>query len=192
MSAQKAEINNNNNDQFLIAEYSALSDYFNTIINFRMIVFGLFFTSISVLLSIDLNNLLKPIIVFILTLLIWFLELRNRSISAYLTERGSEIENRISWKDVCVPGKAFFHRMHCGKEEPEEIKTILFRFDNIKIELPEIKKPPKCLRPSKDFYLITHTFVFDVTYSVILVISFLSIIFQLIIPMVKWILFGFA
>ncbi len=191
MSAQKAETNN----EFLVAEYSALSAYFNTIINFRMIVFGFFTASISVLLTSKMDSLFRAIAVFILTLMIWLLELRNRSISAYLTERGSEIENSISWKEVHVPGMSFFHYMHYGKGEAEEIRTFWYQFKNLVIpdymkpgrsrQLPKIEGNPK-------YYLISHTFVFDVTYSVVLIISFLSILIQLLIPMEKWILFGFS
>jgi hypothetical protein len=79
---------------FLNTEYTAVSAYFNQVINFRFTSFGFFIAIIGFLFSQNLNQgNLKYWVILIMTIIVWMIELRNRNLASQLMKRAKEIEN---------------------------------------------------------------------------------------------------
>ncbi|MGV8025652.1 MAG: hypothetical protein AB2L18_03740 [Anaerolineaceae bacterium] len=154
--------------KFLIAEYSALSSYFNQVINFRFLTFGFFIAVIGII-NFDRcvegrNNNIELIIIG-LTMVVWLLELRNRSLSETLSKRGKEIEEVFD-KFNLQHNNQFFHRMDEGEKHGGKTKIFGCTIRNIKI-----------LGGEKEYkyYLISHSFAFDIAYFLAILISIISL-----------------
>jgi len=195
-------IDNNNNltlkEHFLLTEYSALSSYFNQVINFRFVTFGFFITVVGFLFSNKTNaddNSFLGWIIIALTLIVWLLELRNRSLSSTLTRRGKEIELLIdddikqqiikTMKNEDPPDDElkklrFFHRIEKGEKFGGITRFFgqkignkeLMEDRNDKTNDEEIDEAPYKL------YLISHSFIFDISYLLTILFSFEYLIFR--------------
>ena len=156
-------------NKITIAEYSAISTQFSSVINFRVLVFSFFIAVISLTFMSNMGNVWKSLFLIIFTLIIWALELRNREVSHILLIRGCDIENSKQWKDCLVEGIPYFNRMLYGSkgknstnESDEVIKVFWFSFKNLQI--------------GEDLYFFTHRFVLDITYALTIVFSIISLI----------------
>jgi hypothetical protein len=155
-------------EKFLLAEYAAISSYFNQVINFRFLTFGFFITVIGFLnfngtKGEDNNNI--ELILIGLTIIVWLLELRNRSLSETLSERGKEIEEEVD-KSCKKENSRFFHKMDKGQKHGGKTRIFGYKIGNIKISGNE---------KGYKYYLISHSFIFDTTYLLALIISIISL-----------------
>ena len=166
-------------DEFLLTEYSAVSSYFNQVINFRFVTFGFFITVVGFIFSNKPNSgdgTFSGCIIIALTVIVWLLELRNRSLSKTLTGRGMEIELLIDEdieNNIIMTMKEenpsdddlkilrFFHRMEKGEKSGGEARLFGHKIGNIEISY---NNDNKNAAPYK-LYLISHSFLFDLAYS---------------------------
>lgn len=75
-------------------EYSELSKYFNTVISFRFTLLGFYLAAVGLILK-DNISFGKAVLLIGISLFIWCLDLRNRTIYYCLTKRGMQIERQI-------------------------------------------------------------------------------------------------
>ena len=167
---------NQDNDEikrFLISEYSTVSTYFNTIINFRFIVFGFYITAITLLIY-DNFSAAKAIILISISIILWILELRNRGLANKVQSIGIEIENNLD------PQKSFKHHFFNSLKfdiKPDEtdifgkkiLSPILIEYKDGKIE----RLFSKTTNRIEAVYLISHTFAIDFAYSLAIFFSLL-------------------
>jgi hypothetical protein len=179
---------NNKNSDFLITEYSAISSYFNTVINFRFLIFGFFIAFIGVLISGDFNWL-KAIFLLIVALFLWIIELRNRSLAKILIDREIQIENE--WYKNNNVHKYIFHRLNDGEASggvtrifgKPILNIALLEYEENKVikYFPNIKNKNTSNKSDKNYvyYLISHSFIFDAAYFLTVLFSFVYIFISL-------------
>ncbi len=76
-------------------EYSALSSYFSTVVQFRFTTLGFFIAAIGFILSGDITKS-KALLLLFITLALYMIELRNRTLYNNLSDRAMQIE-RHCW-----------------------------------------------------------------------------------------------
>ena len=76
-------------------EYTALSTYFGTVINFRFTTLGFFLAAVGLIVSADVLTRAHALLLLIVASGAWIIELRNRSIFRELADRGIEIERKV-------------------------------------------------------------------------------------------------
>ena len=110
----------------LRTEYSALSSYFNTVVSFRFTSLGFYLAAVGLICKDDAPTVARGLLLLLITVSIYLIELRNRTLYKNLACRGAEIE-RIWWGEVqkkenqdhiCKP--YFNHMMH---PVPKDIAT---------------------------------------------------------------------
>lgn len=83
------------NEENLRTEYSALTSYGNMVVSFRFTLVGFYLAAIG-LIATGCPSKEKAILLVWLSIVLWFLELRNRGLLFNLSERGVQIE-RTYW-----------------------------------------------------------------------------------------------
>jgi len=181
---------NNENIDHLSTEYSAISSYFNNIINFRFIVFGFFIASLGLIISGDFN-IFKAVILLVLAIFMWILELRNKGLTKLLEDRGKDIEKIWNKKDRTNQLR-FFQRMKGTENEGEVTRLfgrpiknkpllVYYKKDLIKIiGIPVSKAKIKDKEKLFKYYLISHSFVIEISYSLTIACSLIYIAISLI------------
>jgi len=175
-------------EHFLLTEYSSISSYFNQVINFRFTTFGFFIAVIGFLFSnedVFKDETILGWIIVVLTVIVWLLELRNRSLSRSLTKRGKEIELLIdddikdqikkimkteNPSDDDLKKLRFFHRLEKGEENGGKPRLFGQEIGNIK--LMEDRNDKKKDEAPYKLYLISHGFIFDISYLLTIIFSF--------------------
>ena len=79
----------------LRTEYSALSSYFATVITFRFTTLGFYLASIGLIVG-DTFSDAKALLLIVLSVILWVVEWRNRTLFANLGQRAMQIE-REHW-----------------------------------------------------------------------------------------------
>ncbi len=200
----KANDNASDYKDFLIAEYSSISSYFNQVINFRFVSFGFFITVVGFLFS-EVSYRTESIntrywVILILTILVWMLELRNRSLSAQLSTRAKEIEKYFFHEDIPSEEEInkrekssanhFFHILDNENKEAEKTRifgiphsprplyTIIQTQGNIKMKigLKTVKQENKTTDSSFTLFFLSHSFVMDVSYTIAIIASIIKLI----------------
>lgn len=123
----------NRNNDFQIAEYNNLSHYFSTVITFRFTTVAFFIAAVALMLRINNPTIYHYILLFLISVGIWLVELRNRAIFYNLIERGWEIEKK--WADHEKGILPFFTHMtpwDAAKKYPK-IPEESRRFDKTRI-----------------------------------------------------------
>ncbi|NMC30513.1 MAG: hypothetical protein GYA45_10625 [Pelolinea sp.] len=189
---------NKKSGNFLETEYSVVSSYFQQIINFRFITFGFFITAIGFSFAKDngiskTNNPLSWIIMLFLTIAVWIIEMRNRTLSSSLIHRGKQIEEELYYLGTIQNGnEPFFHML--SKDENTSIEKprfLGFLFPNIRLwkinkngsfgkieflfnedKLEEKKEDNKSIT----VFLFSHSFAIDFMY----LLSFVLCIYKLV------------
>jgi len=205
MGCKMTKDDNNVDTDFLNTEYSSISSYFNQVINFRFVSFGFFITVIGLLFS-EVSNGTLPIntrywVILILTILVWMLELRNRSLSAQLSKRAKEIEEyffpekktgeeqKLKTREK-LSANHFFHILDNENKEAEKTRifgipcspcplyTIIQTQGNIemKIRLKTVKQENKTVNSSFTLFFLSHSFVMDATYTIAIIVSIIKLI----------------
>lgn len=82
-------IEKNNDD--IRTEYSALSSYFNAVVTFRFTTLGFFIASVGLIVGSSPSKE-KAFLLLGISISLWLLELRNRSLFTNLAYRGMQIE----------------------------------------------------------------------------------------------------
>ena len=165
-------------ENFLITEYEQICQYFINIGNYRFLLFGFYSASVGLIITSDEMDLIKRLLIFVLTIFIWIMEMRNRSLAKTLKERGIEIEsNYINSK------KKTLHFFNYLDEKREEMGGRIFgiKFENIPIlkEVVVDKKPKYQFFPKKNdlsdakyvYYLFSFSFAVDIAYFLAIVFS---------------------
>lgn len=89
------EIAQNPTPEDVRAEYTALSSYATTVVTFRFTLLGFYLAATGLIIGGVLSKE-KAALLLGLSVALWFMELRNRSLLANLAERGMQIE-REHW-----------------------------------------------------------------------------------------------
>jgi len=99
----------NDRDEFLRTEYTALSQYFGTVITFRFTTASFFIAAVALVLGIEEPEQHHYLLLLLLSLGAWIVELRNRSLSENLVRRAYEIER--GWANYQAGELPFFTHM---------------------------------------------------------------------------------
>lgn len=90
--------NKTDSSQFLRVEYTALSAYFGTVTTFRFTTASFFLAAVALVLRIEDLERHHYLLLLTLSLGIWIVELRNRSLSRNLVQRAHQIER--AWSET--------------------------------------------------------------------------------------------
>lgn len=151
----------------LRTEYTALSSYFGTVITFRFTTLGLYLAAAGLILqAATLVSSEKGFLLLCVTLPIWIVELRNRTIFRDLVNRGMEIENVWNAGSEKAP-KRFYQCMTRDKNDvnkssfvagaPRPLVGLRFFVWDIPLSKCKNKKVPRVL---------SHTFGIDLLYLI--------------------------
>ena len=155
----------------LRTEYSALANYYGTVITFRFTTVGFFLAAAALIINSHMT-IGTAFLLFVFSIGAWIIELRNRAIFRALLDRAIEIEQEWGFKDD-YQFKPFFRRMirisiweeirqKTGKDPCEK-----FAPDKVKVFIWELCPPYK---------LITHSFGLDLIYGVVFLFSFVKVL----------------
>jgi len=120
-------------DDFLRTEYTALARYFGTVITFRFTTAAFFIAAVALVLGINQPTPAHHVLLFAISLGIWIVELRNRSVFENLLRRAWRIEE--AWarpNDGQLP--LFQHMAPIGAaKEGHSIPESLRKYDQSRI-----------------------------------------------------------
>ena len=141
----------------LRAEYSALSAYFNTVVTFRFTTLGFYLAAVALICGSQTPSRSKAFVLFVITVSLYLVELRNRTLYKNLSDRGMQIE-RESWgyKGAKSYEPFFSHMMRAAPSPTNDLN--------------------KDWMPPPDYPKVLHfRLPFEVTHSIALNILFWSI-----------------
>ena len=159
----------------LRTEYKEVSGYYRTAMTFRFTTVGLYLAAVGLIARIEgISGVEKGILLLGITVPVWIIELRNRTVLRGLVERGMEIEHLWGYDQGTHAYDRFFQRI-------ERDKKFLQKKD------PDIEEPPPG-KPQRFFFftipmprsdlllrLISHTngidllFTFVAAYAIYLI-----------------------
>ena len=135
------------------AEYAAISAKITQLGSYRFIIAGFFGTGVGVITSfIDKSTKVHFFLLVLITIAIWIIDIRTRSLLSMISKRGAEIENL--WR-YSGSGSGWITRMR--RKEQGEIKFFL-------------------CRKIKPFYFISYSLGLDILFSSIVIIYVLKIL----------------
>src|SRR4030095_15276633 len=76
----------------LRAEYSALSAYFNTVVTFRFTTLGFYLAAVALICSGETPSRSKAFVLLVITVSLYLVELRNRTLYKNVSDRAMQIE----------------------------------------------------------------------------------------------------
>ncbi len=148
------------NPEDVRTEYTALSSYFNTVITFRFTTLSLYLAAIGFIVSGTLSKE-KSALLIGMSVALWLLELRNRSLFNNLAERGSQIE-REYWG-------------YKGQKAYEPFYSHMMKVRPPKDRDPNAPDPPPLDYPTLWSWevriAISHTKAFDFLYLVVILFA---------------------
>lgn len=148
----------------LRTEYTALSSYFNQVVTFRITILGIYLAAVGIIVSKEQSNLIINLFLAFLTIVVWCLDLRNRTLYTNLSDRGIQIEEEWGGaKKELHKFNAFYHYMMRAKLA-EEVGLS----KNDYIDYPKIfcKRLP---------FPISYSITFDLMFAIVLFYSLLRI-----------------
>jgi hypothetical protein len=167
MSDETQEDQNNNSPNadksYLQTEYSALSSYFNTVVTFRFTTLGFFLAALALIVASEVTRG-KAILLMVITIALWLIELRNRTLYDNLGERGMQIE-RTYWE---YKGKHAYEPFfsHMFKKKPVDDKNA---------EEPPPLDHPKWLNGRIEIpFAPSHGLGLDLLYFAVVVYAYIS------------------
>lgn len=175
----------------LRTEYAALASYHGTVVTFRFTVVGLFLAAAGLLISTDkIECEVKALALIGLTLPVWIIEVRNRTLLRQLTTRGMQIEMLWGYWGG-RPFEPFFQRMISDKGRMRKIDP---KFDK---GFRDIKPPPPepldwfCWRgipySSRTFMrVLSHTFAIDLLFLLTLLYALCALVCELVCEVRLW------
>ena len=148
------EIAQNPTPEDVRAEYTALSSYATTVVTFRFTLLGFYLAATGLIIGGVLSKE-KAALLLGLSVALWFMELRNRSLLANLAERGMQIE-REHWG---YRGKRAYEPFfsHQNKARPK---------DDLEAGAPPPPDYPRVWKWTVKIP-ISHTQAFDLTYLIV-------------------------
>jgi hypothetical protein len=161
--------------QFLQTEYAQISSYHTNVITFRFTVFGFYLAAISIFFS-NFNRE-RAIFSILLSIIIFIMEMRNRTLSKTLEDRAREIEELL-FNEKNEQNLHFYHRLESKKEKIGG-RFFGIKFNNFAIHKSKedkkgrqknIKWFPKYKHIKKAFYvyyLLSHSFAIDLAFILI-------------------------
>ncbi len=142
------------------AEYLALSSFFNTVITFRFTTLSLYLAAVGFLVSGTLTKE-KSALLLGMSVALWLLELRNRSLFHNLAERGIQIE-REYWG-------------YKGSKAYEPFYSHMMKTRPLRDKDPNAPEPPPLDYPTiwswRVKIPISHTKAFDLLYLVVILFA---------------------
>jgi hypothetical protein len=146
------------------AEYSALTSFFNTVITFRFTTLSLYLAAVGFIVSGALSKE-KAALLLGMSVALWLLELRNRSLFYNLTERGIQIERE--------------HWGYKGPKAYEPFYSHMMKIRPAREKDPEAPEPPPLDYPIvwswKVKLAISHTKAFDLVYLFVILFALYSL-----------------
>jgi len=170
-------------NSFLEIEYTVLSSYFIQIISFRFITFGFFITAIGFIFTQDNlndNQILSFSFLLILTLVVFLIEMRNRTLASTVIERCKNIEEMFL-EIRGLENKPFYNLITTEDHTKRlKIKPNFLGVDFPDTKIPTITNLKDYITSRKDMekskYLFSHSFAIDIAYT----FSFIFCIYKLI------------
>lgn len=161
-------------DENLRAEYAALSNYFNSLITFRLTLLGFYLAAIGLIVAGTNWPISLPISLLgiVLTVSLYIFELRTRIIFHHLAKRAIEIE-QVNWnfkgqKDA-LP---FFSRQF-----PQYLESYEVIKDDYFATSIQILGKIKTIRSK----FVSHSFALDILYWGVLIFFIVSAVSQIIV-----------
>jgi len=146
-------------------EYFALSSFFNTVITFRFTTLSLYLAAVGFIVSGTLSKE-KAALLLGISIALWLLELRNRSLFHNLAERGIQIE-REYWG-------------YRGPKAYEPFYSHMMKVRPAREKDPEAPEPPPLDYPMlwswKVKLAISHTKAFDLVYLFVVLFALYSLL----------------
>lgn len=150
------------NSENLRTEYTALSSYYNTVVTFRFTTLGFFLASVGLIVNAPIKSCHQGTLLLLITIGLWIVELRNRSLFRCLANRAIQIE-RDCWgyKHFTNAYHPYYSRMFKDKPDPEgdptHSPTTRPRFEKTRIFGLSISHPVSGL--------FSHTIGIDIIYA---------------------------
>lgn len=149
----------------LRTEYSALSAFHTSVIQFRFTLIGFYIAAVGLIVSQSNGTKNAPLLLGI-SIALWLLEFRNRSLMYNLSDRAMQIE-RQGWG---YKGKAAYDPFYCHMMKARPSKE----------DDPEAPDPPSLDYPKfwtwKVKVPVTHTQGFDLLYCFVSIYALIQII----------------
>ena len=157
-------------EKFLEAEYKGLSEYFGKAITFRFTTAAFFIAAVAIVLGARNPSLSHYALLLAISIGVWIVELRTRSLFANLIARGQAIETE--WGE------------HVGRAPVTEHDHMTF-FHHIQPRRKDPKVPGEALLPDESRILffkrirtsfISHTIGLDIVYLSVIVFAALKVV----------------
>jgi hypothetical protein len=87
------EVKSRANEENIRTEYTALNSYGSLVVSFRFTLVGFFVAAVGLIAAVDFTKE-KAALLLWLSIVLWLLELRNRSLLSNLSERSMQIERQ--------------------------------------------------------------------------------------------------
>jgi len=135
-------------------EYSALSNYFNTVVTFRFTTLGFYLAALALIIGSG-ATIGKSLLLIIITISLYLMELRNRALYKNLADRGMQIERKY-WKYTNEKHYDPFYAHMMKEELPKE--------DNETIPSKPNEDEAKILGQKVPGSFIRHSWALDILY----------------------------
>ncbi len=154
--------NQNPDQDNLRTEYTSISQFFNTVVTFRFTTLSLYLAAVGFIFSGSLSDE-KYILLIGISVPLWLIELRNRSLYKELAGRGMQIE-----------------REYWGYKGPRAYESFYSRIMRIKpqdSEAPDPPPPANTVLWNREIRInVSHTKAFDLLYLFIIAFSAFNLI----------------
>ncbi len=154
------------NRENLRTEYTALSSYHQTVASFRFTTLGFYLAAVGLIVS-GQPTKGKALLLLGLSITLYMVELRNRSLVTNIAQRGVEIE-RDYWGYNKVENIYRPFYSHMMKTKPTEIKSL----KDVRKPSPDYPKVWKKIVP----FAISHTIGLDILYLVVTIYCLFQVI----------------
>jgi hypothetical protein len=110
-------------------EYSALSNYFQTVVSFRFTVIGFYMAFLGLIISIykdigqSINHYFLFGVVVFITFIVWIIDIRSRVLYGSIGHRGKEIETLWGLSEGKNSHPYYLHMMRIDKEKTRSITS---------------------------------------------------------------------
>ena len=139
----------------LRAEYSALSGYFNTVVTFRFTTLGFYLAAVALICGGETPSKSKAFVLFVISVSLYLVELRNRTLYKNLSDRGIQIECECWGYNGGKSYEPFFS--HMMRPEPSPTKNL----SKDSMPPPDYPKVFGIALP----FEVTHSFALDILFT---------------------------
>jgi len=152
-------------------EYSALTHYYSNVITFRFTTLGFFLATVALIVGGENESWERFALLLTITVGLWIVEFRNRTIYKALVNRGMEIE-RKEWRNI---GELTYSALYCRLQKEEPTLDI----DPSPCEKPPFESAKFFTKEIQSREWLTHSQGVDIIFLGVLIYSAIKLIFGL-------------